>query len=69
MNIRDRLRHMIGKADQGWDTINERARAHLAYLAKLRESRAFRDDPVIAAEYKRTEQIVRDTARRADATR
>jgi hypothetical protein len=63
------LRRVFGRSDRGWSAVNERAVAHLAHVLKVRESRTFRGDPVIEAEYQRAERIVRETGVRVDETR
>lgn len=63
------LRRMFGRADRGWDAVNERAWAHLANVSKLRESRALKGDPVIEREYQHAEEIVRQTSERAESAR
>lgn len=67
--ILDLLRRMFGRVDRGWDAVHDRAVAHLANVARIRESRTFRADPVIEREYQRAERIVRETGERARATR
>ena len=61
------LRRMLGRADGGWDAVNERARAHLATVTKLSRTRAFSGDPVMERELQRAERIVRESAGKSRA--
>lgn len=63
--IRRMLQRMFGRVDTGWDAVHERARAHLANVTKVRDSREFSGDPVIEAEYLRAERLVRETGEHA----
>lgn len=67
--ILDWLRRVLGRADRGWEAVNERAIAHLANVTTILSSRTFRNDPVITAELRRAERIVRETGERAKASR
>jgi hypothetical protein len=66
VDIIRRIRHLLGKADNGWEVINDHARQHLSRIARVRSTRSFEGDPVIEAEYRKAERLVAESARKVE---
>ena len=61
------LRRMFNRTvdASGWDAVHERARVLLENARQYRDTSTMKDDPVIEAEYRRAERLVRETGEKA----